>query len=223
MEKSESIKEICIAFNKMQSVLEQPLKDKNNPFFNSKYVPLENVVDSIVKASKDNGLSFSQFAETDENGNICVSTLVMHNSGEWIQYPKLRMKPEKNTPQSLGSAITYAKRYALSAIFGITSDEDSDGNSESKQNKNTKQKQNNRPVQKITIVQAQELADEIQEIANITQADYDAIQKMVLEAFKIDTLSDIHAIDFKQAVQYVENLKRKAFDKYGNKESKEEK
>ena len=201
----------------MQSELEQPLKDKNNPFFKSKYVPLENVVDSIVKASKDNGLSFSQFAETDENGNICVSTLVMHKSGEWIQYPKLRMKPEKNTPQALGSAITYAKRYALSAIFGITSDEDNDGNGESKQNQNTKPKQNNRTVQKITIVQAQEIADTVQDIANLTGKDYDSINKTVLEAFKVNTLSDINAIDFKQAIQYVDNLKRKAFEKYGNK------
>ena len=218
MEKSESIKEICIAFNKMQSVLEQPLKDKDNPYFRSKYVPLENVVDSIVKASKDNGLSFSQFAETDDNGNICVSTLVMHKSGEWIQYPKLRMKPEKNTPQSLGSAITYAKRYALSAIFGITSDEDNDGNGESKPNQNTKQKQNNRPVQKITIVQAQEIADTVQDIANLTGKDYDSINKTVLEAFKVNILSDINSIDFKQAIQYVDNLKRKAFEKYGNNE-----
>ena len=217
MEKSESIKEICIAFNKMQSELEQPLKDKNNPFFKSKYVPLENVVDSIVKASKDNGLSFSQFAETDDNGNICVSTLVMHKSGEWIQYPKLRMKPEKNTPQALGSAITYAKRYALSAIFGITSDEDNDGNGESKQNQNTKQICS-RQAQKITIVQAQEIADTVQDIANLTGKDYDSINKTVLEAFKVNTLSDINAIDFKQAIQYVENLKRKAFEKYGNKE-----
>lgn len=223
MEKSESIKEICIAFNKMQSVLEQPLKDKDNPYFRSKYVPLENVVDSIVKASKDNGLSFSQFAETDENGNICVSTLVMHNSGEWIQYPKLRMKPEKNTPQSLGSAITYAKRYALSAIFGITSDEDNDGNSESKPNQNTKPKQNNRQVQKITIVQAQEIADTVQEVANITNSDYDTIQERILKKFNVATLSDIHAIDFKQAFEYVSYMKRKAFEKYGNKESKEEK
>lgn len=128
MKKSETIIELSKAFAKMQMELEQPLKNANNPFFKSKYVPLENVVDSITKASSKHGLSFTQFPSSDENGNVTVGTMVMHESGEWIEYDPICLKPVKNDPQAVGSAITYAKRYALSAIFGITSDNDDDGN-----------------------------------------------------------------------------------------------
>ena len=128
MKKSETIVELSKAFAKMQKELEQPFKNANNPFFKSKYVPLENVVDSITKASSKHGLSFTQFPSSDENGNVTVGTMVMHESGEWIEYDPICMKPVKNDPQAVGSAIIYAKRYALSAIFGITSDNDDDGN-----------------------------------------------------------------------------------------------
>lgn len=128
MRKSETIIELSKAFAKMQMELEQPLKNADNPFFKSKYVPLENVVDSITRAANKHGLSFTQFPSSDENGNVTVGTMVMHESGEWIEYDPICMKPVKNDPQAVGSAITYAKRYALSAIFGITSDNDDDGN-----------------------------------------------------------------------------------------------
>lgn len=128
MRKSETIIELSKAFAKMQMELEQPLKNADNPFFKSKYVPLENVVDSITRAANKHGLSFTQFPSSDESGNVTVGTMVMHESGEWIEYDPICMKPVKNDPQAVGSAITYAKRYALSAIFGITSDNDDDGN-----------------------------------------------------------------------------------------------
>ena len=128
MRKSETITELSKAFAKMQMELEQPLKNANNPFFKSKYVPLENVVDSITRAANKHGLSFTQYPSSDENGNVTVGTMVMHESGEWIEYDPICMKPVKNDPQAIGSAITYAKRYALSSIFGITSDNDDDGN-----------------------------------------------------------------------------------------------
>lgn len=128
MRKSETITEYAKAFIKAQKEVKQPLKDKDNPFFKSKYVPLESVADTIVAAFGSNGLAYSQDPQVDENGNIAVTTLVMHESGEWIEYGPTTLKPVKNDPQAAGSAITYARRYALSAIFGITSDEDDDGN-----------------------------------------------------------------------------------------------
>ena len=128
MKKSETLTEFSKAFAQTQQEMKQPLKDANNPFFKSKYVPLENVVEAITESASKNGLSFTQFPSSDEDGNVTVGTLVMHSSGEWIEYDPIKMKPVKNDPQSIGSAITYAKRYALSAIFGITSDQDDDGN-----------------------------------------------------------------------------------------------
>lgn len=135
METSESIIEISKAMAMFQKEVKQPLKDADNPFFKSKYVPLENVVESIHAIAPKHGLSFAQYPLNDDRGRVGVATLLMHESGEWIKFPPVFFEAEKQTPQGYGALITYIKRYALSAIFGITSDQDDDAN-ESSQNEN---------------------------------------------------------------------------------------
>lgn len=147
MKKSDSISELAKAFAKTQQELKQPLKNAENPFFNSTYVPLENVAQSITDVATKNGLSYSQ-EPTVIDGVVSVTTLVMHSSGEWIEYEPLRLKPNKNNIQGCGSAITYAKRYALSAIFGITSDKDDDGNGAVNYEQVNNQRSQKRPAQK---------------------------------------------------------------------------
>lgn len=126
--KSESVKHISEAMSKFQGKVNQPKKDKTNPFFKSKYVPLENVVEVITEEAPKHGLSFFQSPCNDEHGRIGISTLVTHQSGEFIEFEPLFMKAEKNNAQGSGALITYLRRYTLSSIFGITSDEDDDGN-----------------------------------------------------------------------------------------------
>lgn len=139
--KSETIIKLAKSLVETQKELKQPLKDAKNPFFKSEYVPLENVAEAITQTATKYGLAFSQYATTTENGNVSVGTIVFHESGEYIEYPPLILKPENTKPQSIGSAITYAKRYALSAIFGITSDKDDDGNNANGNGENQKQPQ----------------------------------------------------------------------------------
>ena len=131
MRKSDSISELSKALAKFQAEVKQPLKDKNNPFFRSKYVPLENVVEAITQEAPNHGLSFVQWALNDEQGRVGVATMLMHESGEWIEFDSVHMKADKETAQGAGALITYLKRYSLSAVFGITSDQDDDGNSAS--------------------------------------------------------------------------------------------
>ncbi|QQV87999.1 recombinase [Staphylococcus phage PMBT9] len=131
MNKSESVVEINKAMVAFRKQVKQPLKDKNNPFFKSKYVPLENVVEAIDEAATPHGLSYTQWALNDKDGRVGVATMLMHESGEYIEYDPVFMNAEKNTPQGAGSLISYLKRYSLSAIFGITSDQDDDGNAAS--------------------------------------------------------------------------------------------
>lgn len=139
--KSETIIKLAKSLVETQKELKQPLKDAKNPFFKSEYVPLENVAEAITQTATKYGLAFSQYATTTESGNVSVGTIVFHESGEYIEYPPLILKPENTKPQSIGSATTYAKRYALSAIFGITSDKDDDGNKANGNGENQKQPQ----------------------------------------------------------------------------------
>ena len=143
MNKSDSIAELSKAMAKFHQEVEQPMKDKDNPFFKSKYVPLENVVEAINNCAPNHGLAFTQWATNDASGRVGVATLLMHESGEYIEFDPVFMNADKNTAQGAGALISYLKRYSLSAVFGITSDQDDDGNDASGNNKKQPAPQSN--------------------------------------------------------------------------------
>jgi hypothetical protein len=129
MQKSESIASLAKALAQFQKEVKQPKKDADNPFFKSKYVPLDNVVDAINECGPKHGLSFTQWPTVHpENGRIGVTTMLLHESGEWMEFDPLYMNSEKDTAQGAGSVITYARRYSLSAAYGLASETDDDGN-----------------------------------------------------------------------------------------------
>jgi hypothetical protein len=126
MEKSESIKNIASALALFQSEVEAVTKDAENPFFKSKYATLENVIATIKPLLAKNALSYAQFPDGDG-----LYTILMHTSGEWMgAHASLELK--NRTPQDQGSAITYMRRYALSGMLGLSTEEDDDGNTASK-------------------------------------------------------------------------------------------
>ena len=164
METSETKAELFKAFANFKKKLKQPLKDANNPFFKSKYVPLENVVQVVDEAMIDTGLSYIQEIEDLEEGYLRVDTIVLHESGEYMVIKGSKVKPAKNDPQSAGSATTYARRYSLSTAFGIASDPDDDGNGASQQAKNNQQSKN---TQQPKAQPKPELTPEQKVVANI--------------------------------------------------------
>lgn len=166
MNKSESIAELSKALANFHKEVKQPFKDKSNPFFKSKYVPLENVAEAIDTISPKFGLTYTQSTITDDNGNVGVATILVHESGEFIEHPPAMTKPEKNTPQGIGSALTYMRRYSLSAAFGITSDQDDDGNQASGHTN----KPASKPVSKPDSKNIKSLEDEIEMFSQLMQS-----------------------------------------------------
>lgn len=207
MKKSETLTEFSKAFAKTQQEMKQPLKDANNPFFKSKYVPLENVVEAITESASKNGISFTQFPSSDEAGNVTVGTLVMHSSGEWIEYDPIKMKPVKNDPQSIGSAITYAKRYALSAIFGITSDPDDDGNEVTQTKKQAPAKKKDEPV--ISVEKANYYLKEIASISAEKGKEDGSIVKWFLNHLGVVDYKMIKQSQIEDADMLLDKLKGK--------------
>lgn len=128
MKKSESIKELSIALSKFQGEIANPSNTATNPFFKSKYAPLETVLNTVRPILSKHGLSIIQIPSSVDN-YVTVTTMLIHSSGEWIESSPLSLKMDKVTAQGAGSAITYARRYAVSAILGISSEDDDDGNS----------------------------------------------------------------------------------------------
>ena len=129
---SAEIGELAKALAAAQGEMTAASKDATNPHFKSRYATLASVWDAIRGPLSRNGLSVSQVLETPETGpGVVVRTLLLHTSGQWIGSRYVMPIPDKLTPQAVGSAITYARRYALSAIAGVAPDDDDDGNAAS--------------------------------------------------------------------------------------------
>lgn len=130
MEKSDGIKELAAALAKAQGEIAGAVRDTANPFFKSKYADLSSVVDAIRAPLAKHGLSYTQVMH-DADKAVCVETVILHASGEWLSSGRLSVPVSKFDAQGFGSALTYARRYSLSAAFGVAP-EDDDGNAAAK-------------------------------------------------------------------------------------------
>ena len=123
MNKSECISELAKALVKAQADFGPLLKGSENPFFKSKYADLSSVMDVARGPLSEHGLCFVQTTEEADTGSIIIETTLIHASGEWLS-GRLKMPLAKNDPQGYGSAMTYARRYALQAILGLAAEDD---------------------------------------------------------------------------------------------------
>lgn len=119
---SPEIGDLAGALAKAQGMMRGAVKDQKNPFFKSSYADLASCWEACREALSANDLAVIQTTELSDIGIVIVTTLA-HKSGQWIR-GKLRMVPQKNDPQVIGSAITYARRYALAAIVGLAQVDD---------------------------------------------------------------------------------------------------
>jgi len=122
MNQSESIVKLSAALVKAQAEMSGAVKDSANPFFKSSYADLNSVIKAIKEPFAKYGLAYTQFPITGDNG-IGVTTRLIHESGEWIECGFF-LPLTKLDPQAAGSAITYARRYALQAMAGIPAVDD---------------------------------------------------------------------------------------------------
>jgi hypothetical protein len=131
MKTSESITEISAALALAQAEIETAEKDRVNPHFKQGYATLASVWEACRKPLTKHGLSVVQSPGADGT-IVTLTTMLLHKSGQWFQ-DTLTMASRDNTPQSIGSAITYARRYALASMVGVAPDDD-DGNAGSGRN-----------------------------------------------------------------------------------------
>nr|DAU08314.1 MAG TPA: ERF superfamily protein [Caudoviricetes sp.] len=125
MKLSEKFDEILPALHKARSQFVKVKKDRQNSHLKNKYATLDSVLDAITPALTENELMIMQdMIANDEGGvKIRVETTVIHVSGQWCKlYAEIPIV--KNDPQGVGSAFTYARRYALAAAFGLSQADD---------------------------------------------------------------------------------------------------
>jgi len=166
MKTSETIGKIAEALAKAQESMHNATKTSDNPYFNSKYADLAEVLSVCRPELSKNGVAIIQTASTGDGYCVNVTTRLAHSSGEWIEATLTLMgeslgkdgKPKLNQ-QSIGSAITYARRFTLSAIVGIAQ-EDDDGNEGAGNYPKNTQPKNTQP-KKLTKEESQKIKEEI--------------------------------------------------------------
>lgn len=124
IEMSPEIGKLAAALHKAQGLMGGAVKDAKNPAFKSKYATLETVIDVAKPALNDCGIFFTQAPGAVIDGNLELTTMLVHGeTGQWMR-SVLQVPLPKRDPQGLGSAVTYARRYSLMAILGIPAEDD---------------------------------------------------------------------------------------------------
>lgn len=186
MSQSEDIKELVTALSKAQGKMRPAVFNKVNPHFKNRYADFTSCMDAAREPLCENGLSIMQYCETI-NEKLHLVTLLAHTSGQWIKsyFP---LNPINMTSQAIGSAMTYGKRYSLSSMLGIVSDEEEDDDAETAEGRGklskTNQKKNEIQEKNYPKISLQQ-ATEITEILSECSPDYqDSIHSFLHKRYK---------------------------------------
>ncbi|PEU80201.1 recombinase [Bacillus anthracis] len=211
MNKSDTITELAKALVKFNSEVNKIAKDADNPFFKNNYATLDTIIDEIRPILSKHGLSIMQIPSGDGQ-NVTLKTLLLHESGEWLESDELTMKPVKNDPQAVGSCITYARRYSLAAFLSLNTGEDDDGNGATYEKGNTpNQKSNggqtfNKPQGnsgngKASEKQMKMIHAKIAHISALAKADKQTIEDTLKGNIGTDNLSEISSQVASKAIE----------------------
>lgn len=207
---SPEINELATALSKAQGEFEIAGLSKENPFYKSKYADLTDIVSASRAALSKNGLSVVQPPVFNEDGANILETKLMHSSGQWI-ISRMRIIPPKSDIQSLGSYISYLRRYAYASLIGVVAaDEDDDGEVavrplrkefEEGTKLNHKYDPKQESPETITKEQLEELRYEL--------ASHTDLAEEVLDKMRIQSLSDMPKAKYMAAIRKIREIVQK--------------
>lgn len=211
MNRSETIAELAKSLVKFNLEVNKIAKDADNPFFKNNYATLDTIIDEIRPILSKHGLSIMQIPSGDGQ-NVTLKTLLLHESGEWLESDELTMKPVKNDPQAVGSCITYARRYSLAAFLSLNTGEDDDGNGAT-YGKGNKPNQKNNGGQapnkqqgsggngKASEKQMKMIHAKIAHVATLTQTEKQMVEETLKNQVGFTSLSEISSQSASKAIQ----------------------
>ncbi len=199
MNQSEQINELATALAKCQGEMEPAIKDSINPHFKSKFATLFSIWESCRKPLSRNGLSVVQTMDYI-NDRFCLTTILMHTSGQWLK-SITPIISARNDAQGIGSALSYFKRYSLSAMLGIcTADEDDDAEGAMPKEKSDKPMKKE-VKQKEVIVVDEEQANELITLSDQCDPEYMKKLNSYLKEQGISSLSKLPADMFNKILK----------------------
>ena len=197
MKNSENINELATAMSKAQSAMKPAIKDSINPHYKSKFSNLTSVWESMRIPFTSNGLTVWQDITTCDK-TVSVTTKVVHSSGQWVEFGPLTIPLGKFDAQGVGSATSYAKRYALCAALGIVSDDDDDGEAASAPIRNKPEE--SKVSAKISVDQIRE----INELLETCNSEYvEKFLGFVQQKYGKRSLDVIPNSDFNGVIKYI--------------------
>jgi len=192
---SEELNKLFEALAKAQMEMEVAKTDSTNPYFKSKYADLRSVVDASRPFLAKNGLCVIQRTIPGTNGTSYLYTRLGHLSGQWME-SYMPINPPKQDIQTLGSYLTYLRRYSYSSMVGVVAgDEDDDG-----ENAMHITREKGMSNDKISKPQLDMLA---QELKGETQ-----IVEQIFKSYGISKLSDVPAKKYTKCLETIREIKR---------------
>lgn len=197
---SENVGKLFEALSKAQGKIESALKDKKNPFYKSNYADLASVWEACRGPLSENGLCVVQTTAGTKTDPFLITHLG-HASGEWIK-SHLPLMLVKSDPQGMGSALTYARRYALSAIVGVCQ-EDDDGNracrsEKPKQQESVQQRALTQKVEEPEPIITMELEKELLSMLNQDESFKETVFNFLMNTLGKNNLSELPYKDFQK-------------------------
>lgn len=168
--RSEQINELATALAKAQGEMPAAVKSSTNPFFKSKYADFEDLVVASRPSLSKYGLSVTQKEIMDDKYGLMLESTLMHSSGQWT-LSIMPINPTKEDPQSMGSYISYLKRYTYGPLVGIVArGEDDDGAAATQQQeKKSDPKIISKNYERVTSEQVQNIMFEIGEHTEVAE------------------------------------------------------
>jgi len=192
---SAELNKLFEALAKAQLEMEVAKTDSTNPYFKSKYADLRSVVDASRPFLAKNGLCVVQRTIPGNNGTSYLYTRLGHLSGQWME-SYMPINPPKQDIQTLGSYMTYLRRYSYSSMVGVVAgDEDDDGESAMKP---TRQEGVERDT--ISKPQLDMLAQELKGEPKIVE--------QIFKSYGISKLSDIPATRYTKCLETIRQIKQ---------------
>ncbi len=187
MNQSDEIKDLVTALAKAQSVMQPAIFNKTNPHLKNKYADFTSCMAACREPLSANGLAVMQYCET-VNEKLLLVTMLAHTSGQWIKsfFP---LTPKDMTSQSIGSALTYAKRYSLSALLGIVADAEDDDDGEAAMGRGNAAPQAKKIENIISASQATEIVSLYNKLPSEKQPGFISYLNSEIKAPSIDKIS----------------------------------
>ena len=197
---------------KIQKEIPKIKREGENPYFNSNYISLPDLLEKLKPILNNNNFILIQIPVI-QDGTACLKTEIRHKSGEKLECLMPLISKDQADPQKLGSSVTYMRRYSLLSLLAIE-DVDDDGNAASKQKINTgKEKETTDEFFENNIKNSTQGNVEFIDKGRVSNLkieckDLPELEKQLKQEFQIDSFKDVPASQWTNIKKRLAELKK---------------